>query len=155
MSDLPKVYSINYNLRNAQGAVVDTSTGGEPLTFLEGTGQVVKGIEKALEGRSPGDVLDVTVPPELAYGVHNPAHLQEVPKSLFDGVEDVVPGMKFQTNTGEQTQVIKVVKVQGDTVTVDANHPLAGFTLYFDIELLAVRDATEEEVRLGYPVLSN
>ncbi len=153
MPDLPKVYSINYNLRNAEGAVVDTSSGGEPLTFLEGTGQVVKGIEKALEGRSPGDVLDVTVPPELAYGVHNPAHLQEVSKSLFDGVEDVVPGMKFQTNTGEQTQVIKVVNVSGDSVTVDANHPLAGFTLYFDIELLAVRDATEEEVRLGYPVL--
>ncbi|MFD2229607.1 FKBP-type peptidyl-prolyl cis-trans isomerase [Alkalimarinus sediminis] len=152
MSELPKVYSINYNLRNAEGAIVDTSSGGEPLTFLEGSGQVVKGIEKALEGRPPGSVLDVTVPPELAYGEHNPDHLQEVPKSLFDGVEDVVPGMKFQTNTGEQTQVIKVVKVQGDKVTVDANHPLAGFTLYFDIELLAVREATEEEVRLGYPI---
>ena len=153
MSDLPKVYSINYNLRNADGAIVDTSDGGEPLTFLEGTGQVVKGIEKALKGRSPGDVLDVTVPPELAYGEHNPVHVQEVSKSLFDGVEDVVPGMKFQTNTGEQTQVIKVVKVSGDKVTVDANHPLAGFTLYFDIEVLSVRDSTDEEQRLGYPVL--
>ncbi|WP_250657245.1 FKBP-type peptidyl-prolyl cis-trans isomerase [Alkalimarinus coralli] len=153
MSDLPKVYSINYNLRNAEGVVVDTSSGGEPLTFLEGAGQVVKGIEKALEGRSPGDVLDVTVPPELAYGEHNPDHIQVVPKSLFDGVDDIVAGMKFQTNTGEQTQVIKVVSVSGDSVTVDANHPLAGFTLYFDIEVLAVRDATEEEVKLGYPVL--
>ena len=153
MPDLPKVYSINYNLRNAEGVVVDTSKGGEPLTFLEGTGQVVKGIEKALEGRSPGDVLDVTVPPELAYGEHNPAHIQVVSKSLFDGVDDVVAGMKFQTNTGEQTQVIKVVSVSGDSVTVDANHPLAGFTLYFDIEVLSVRDATEEEVKLGYPVL--
>lgn len=153
MPDLPKVYSINYNLRNAEGVVVDTSKGGEPLTFLEGAGQVVKGIEKALEGRSPGDVLDVTVPPELAYGEHNPDHIQVVPKSLFDGVDDIVAGMKFQTNTGEQTQVIKVVSVSGDSVTVDANHPLAGFTLYFDIEVLAVRDATEEEVKLGYPVL--
>lgn len=152
MSDSPRVYSINYNLRNAEGVTVDTSEGGEPLTFLEGTGQVVKGIEKALEGRKPGDFLEVTVPPALAYGEHNPDYVQVVSKSLFDGVESVVAGMKFQTNTGEQTQVVKVVAVQGDSVTVDANHPLAGFTLYFDIEVLAVREATEEEVRLGYPV---
>ncbi len=152
MSDLPKVYSINYNLRNAEGVVVDTSEGGEPLTFLEGSGVVVKGVEQALKERRAGDVLDVTIPPELAYGVHNPDYLQEVPKSLFDAVEDVVVGMKFQTNTGDQTQVVKIVKVGADSVTVDANHPLAGFTLFFDIEILSVRDASDEEVRLGYPI---
>lgn len=155
MSDLPKIYSINYNLRNTEGVIVDTSKGGEPLTFLEGSGTVVKGVEKALYGRKPGDVLDVTVPPELAYGAHNPDYLQQVPKSLFDGVEDLVVGMKFQTNTGEQTQVVKVVKVEADSVTVDANHPLAGFTLLFDIEILSVRDASEEEIRLGYSVEKN
>jgi FKBP-type peptidyl-prolyl cis-trans isomerase SlyD len=152
MSDLPKIYSINYNLRNTEGVIVDTSKGGEPLTFIEGSGAVVKGVEKELSGRNPGDVLDVTVPPELAYGVHNPDYLQQVPMSLFDGVEDLVVGMKFQTNTGEQTQVVKIVKVEADSVTVDANHPLAGFTLLFDIEILSVRDASEEEIRLGYPV---
>ena len=152
MSDLPNVYSINYNLRNAEGIIVDTSEGGEPLTFLEGSGVVVKGVEQALQGRKPGDVLDVTIPPELAYGAHNPNYLQEVPKSHFDAVDEVVIGMKFQTNTGEQTQVVKIVKVGEESVTVDANHPLAGFTLFFDIEILSVRRASDEEVRLGYPI---
>ncbi len=111
MSGALKVYSINYNLKNAEGVVVDTSKGGEPLTFLEGSGQVVKGVEKALEGRSAGDVLEVEIPPELAYGKKNVDYIQVVPKSLFDGVEELVEGMKFQTNTGEQTQVVKVVKI--------------------------------------------
>lgn len=145
----PLVYTINYWLKNRLGEVVDTSEGGEPLRFMKGAGQVVEGIEKAVEGRGPGDRLEVTIPPEMAYGDHRDDLVRTVARSLFEGVEELKPGMKFQTNTGENRQVVKVVDVQGDRVIVDANHPLAGFTLYFDVDILEVREATDEEIAQG------
>lgn len=144
-----KVYTLNYWLKNAEGEVVDTSEGGTPMVFIDGSKLIIPGLQKAVEGRNVGDRLDVTIPPELAYGAHNPALVNEVPSAMFEGIEKVEPGMKFQTNTGEQTQVVKVVSVQGDTVMVDANHPLAGLTLNFEIEIINIRDASDEEVTSG------
>lgn len=148
----PLVYTLNYRLKNREGEVVDTSEGGEPLRFMAGTGQVIKGLEKAVEGRGPGDLLEATIPPDLAYGEHQEALVNTVPASIFEGVEALRPGMKFQTNTGDQAQVVQVVAVQGEEVVVDANHPLAGFTLYFDLEVLEARQATDEEVEAGHPL---
>lgn len=145
----PFVYRVQYRLKNRLGEVVDTSEGGEPLVFMEGAGQVVRGIEEAVRGRSPGDCLEVTIPPEMAYGEHRQDLIKRVPRSAFAGVEKIAPGMTFQTNTGEEAQVVKVVALDGDLVIVDANHPLAGLTLYFDLEILDVREATPEEIRLG------
>lgn len=148
----PLVYTVHYRLKNRDEEIVDSSEGGEPLRFLSGAGQVIPGIERALEGRRPGDILEVTVPPDMAYGEHQPELINSVPASVFDGVDEIRPGMKFQTNTGEQAQVVQVVEVRGNQVVVDANHPLAGLTLYFDLEVMEAREATDEEVAVGHPL---
>ncbi|QCF25259.1 FKBP-type peptidyl-prolyl cis-trans isomerase [Hydrocarboniclastica marina] len=143
----PLAYVVHYRLKNHEGEVIDSSEGGEPLRFVAGSRQVIAGIEKAVEGRGPGDLLEVTIPPDLAYGEHDPALVNTVPASVFEGVDQLQPGMKFQTNTGEQTQVVKVIEVAGDTVVVDANHPLAGLTLYFDLEIIETRSASDDELQ--------
>jgi FKBP-type peptidyl-prolyl cis-trans isomerase SlyD len=137
MSD-KQIYKINYWLKNLDGEVVDTSEGGEPMVVEVGNPSVIVGLQEAVKGRQVGDRLDVTIPPEMAYGAHNPEFVSTVPKSAFEGVEQVVEGMKFQTNTGTDAQVVQVVKVEKDTVTIDANHPLAGLTLNFEIEVIEV-----------------
>ncbi|MCH8497135.1 MAG: peptidylprolyl isomerase [Marinobacter sp.] len=147
--DTPLVYTLHYRLKNRAGEVVDTSEGGEPLSFLMGAAGVIKGIQEAVKGRGVGDCLEVTVPPAMAYGEHNPELVRRVPRSAFGDIEEVRPGMTFQTNTGAEAQVVKVVGLDGNLVLVDANHPLAGFTLYFDLEILDVRQATEEELTAG------
>ncbi|WP_020409007.1 FKBP-type peptidyl-prolyl cis-trans isomerase [Hahella ganghwensis] len=146
----PKVYTIDYNLKNENGEVVDTSHGGEPLVVMEGAKQVVLGLEKALAGREPGEKLEVTVPPELAYGVRREELVQNVHITQFDGVPDLKAGMLFQTQSGDQRHVVKVMAINGDQVTIDANHPLAGFSLNFEVEIKAVREATDEELKQGY-----
>lgn len=147
-----KVYTLNYWLKNPEGEVVDTSDGGTPMVFIDGSKLIIPGLQQAVQGRNVGDRLDVTIPPELAYGAHNPSLVNDVSASMFDGIDQVVPGMKFQTNTGAQTQVVKVVSVDGDTVRVDANHPLAGLTLNFEIEIINIRDASDEEAAGGEAV---
>ncbi|SFR74725.1 FKBP-type peptidyl-prolyl cis-trans isomerase SlyD [Marinobacter daqiaonensis] len=148
----PMIYTVHYRLKNPQGEVVDTSEGGEPLHFLEGSTGVIEGIQKAVSGRSPGDCLEVTIPAALAYGEHQPELVRKVPRSAFEGVENLQVGMTFQTNTGDEAQVVKVVGMDGNLVRVDANHPLAGFTLYFDLEIIDAREATDDEVAAGQPL---
>lgn len=140
-----KVYTLHYNLKNREGTVIDSSLSGAPLEFVEGSGQVVKGIEKALEGRLPGQVLEVTVPPELGYGPRRQELIETLPMNVFEGL-DVVPGKVLPCQEEGQVKIVKVLDVLGDQVVVDSNHPLAGFTLYFDLELLHVRDANLAEV---------
>ena len=133
-----EVYKVNYWLKNAEGGVVDTSEGGEPMVIEQGNSAVIEGLQRAVVGRQPGERLEVTIPPEMAYGAHNPEFISQIPISAFEGVEDVVEGMKFQTNTGNEAQVVQVVKVEKDHVLVDANHPLAGISLNFELEILEV-----------------
>jgi len=147
-----RVYSVAYRLKNREGEIIDTSEGTEPLHFVGGAGQVIPGIEKAVDGREAGVCLEVTIPPELAYGEHREDLVRTMPRSMFQGVEELKEGMKFQTNTGEEAQVVKVVGFKGDQVLIDANHPLAGFTLYFDLEILQSRPATEDEIAQGMPL---
>lgn len=147
-----RVYRLAYQLKNREGEVVDSSAGAEPLHFVSGCGRVIDGIERAVEGREPGECLEVTIPPALAYGEHQPEQVRRMPRSMFEGVEKLEEGMKFQTDSGEAAQVVQVVGFEGDQVLVDANHPLAGFTLYFDLEILEARDATPEEVEVGEPL---
>lgn len=141
-----KIYTINYWLKNNLGEVVDTSEGGQPMTFIEGSGTVIQGIQKAVEGRSVGDLIEVTIPPQLAYGEHVSELVTKMPLEAFDGVDDVLVGMKFQTNTGGEAKVVKVIEVKPDGITVDANHPLAGITLVFDLELLDIKEATKDDL---------
>lgn len=146
------VYTVHYRLKNQNGEVVDTSEGGEPLHFLMGSDGVIKGIQEAVRERGPGDCLEVTIPPSMAYGEHNPELIRKVPRSAFEGIDDLQVGMKFQTNTGAEAQVVQVIGIDGNLVRVDANHPLAGFTLYFDLEIVARREATDDEIAAGRPL---
>jgi FKBP-type peptidyl-prolyl cis-trans isomerase SlyD len=146
-----QVVSIDYELKNDDGEVLDSSAGQEPLTYLHGTGGLIPGLEKALEGKAAEEELEVTIPPEEAYGEFDDTLVQKVTTATFEGVEKVEPGMQFQAqgNNGE-LQRIMIVAVEGDDVTIDANHPLAGQTLHFSVQIRNVREATEEEKDHGH-----
>lgn len=145
-----KVVLIHYTLKNDAGETLDSSSGGEPLAYIHGQGNLVAGLEKALEGRQSGDKLNVKVEPADGYGVRDDALIQQVPKRQFGGA-NVQPGMQFHAQTSQgHARVVTVVRIQGDMVTVDGNHPLAGENLNFDVEVTEVREATQEELEHGH-----
>lgn len=147
---LNSVAAFHYTLTDDQGQVIDSSEGREPLTYLHGSGQIVPGLERQMEGRKAGDTFTAEVAPEEGYGVHHAELMQEVPKAAFQGVEDIQPGMQFQ-GRGPQGEInVTVARVEGDTVFIDGNHPLAGQTLHFAIEVTDVRAASEEELAHGH-----
>ncbi|HSU69655.1 MAG TPA: peptidylprolyl isomerase [Tepidisphaeraceae bacterium] len=145
-----KVVSFDYTLKDDSGTVLDSSQEAGPLAYLHGVGGLVPGLERALEGHSTGDQLNVKVQPEDAYGQRNEQLVQSVPRKSFQGVEKIEPGMQFQASQGQQKQMVTVVGVTPETVTVDANHPLAGKPLNFDVTIREVRDATPEESQHGH-----
>jgi FKBP-type peptidyl-prolyl cis-trans isomerase SlyD len=146
-----KVVLIHYTLKNDAGSVIDSSAGGDPLAYIHGQGNIIPGLEKALEGRQKGDKVSVKVEPAEGYGVRDDALMQQVPRRAFGSVAKIEPGMQFHAQTSQgQTRVVTVTHVQGDMVTVDGNHPLAGENLHFDVEITEVRDATEEEQAHGH-----
>lgn len=144
------VVSMHYTLTNNKGEVLDSSQGGDPLTYLHGSGNIIPGLEKALTGKQVGDKLQVTVAPAEGYGEHDPALIQQVPKRAFQGVPNIEPGMTFHAQSSQGPMRVTVTAVQGDMVTVDGNHPLAGETLNFDVEITEVRAATLEEIAHGH-----
>ena len=148
----PDVFTVHYVLKNKIGELVDTSEGSEPLHFLYGSPDIIKGIQEAVKDRNAGDCLEVIVPPAMAYGEHREDLVRKIPKSMFEGVESLQVGMKFQTNTGDNAQIVQVMGIDGNLIRVDANHPLAGFTLYFDLEVIERREATDEEIAQGRPL---
>ena len=144
------VASFHYTLTNAGGEVLDSSRDREPLAYLHGAGNIVPGLEKALQGRAPGDRFDVSVAAEEGYGERHDELVQEVPRDAFRGVDTLEPGMQFQAQTPQGALSVTVTKVEADTVTVDGNHPLAGETLNFAIEVTGVREASAEELEHGH-----
>ncbi|MBU3069602.1 peptidylprolyl isomerase [Aestuariicella sp. G3-2] len=145
-----KVASIHYTLKNDQGEVLDSSEGQEPLAYLQGFQNLVPGLENALEGKTAGDKISVVVSPEEGYGDKNPELIQELPRDMFGGIDNIEVGMAFHAETAAGQQVVEVIDIEGDTITIDGNHPLAGVDLHFDVEVLEVRDATEEELLHGH-----
>lgn len=143
------VVSMDYTLTSDDGQVIDTSEGREPLVYLHGHGNIIPGLEKAIEGKTSGDELDVSVQPEEGYGPYRDELVQEVPKSAFDGVDKVEPGMSFRAESSAGPMTVMVRAVGEDTVTVDGNHMLAGQTLNFKVAIKDVREATEEELSQG------
>lgn len=140
----------HYTLTNDKGEVLDSSSGSEPLAYLHGGGNIIPGLEKALEGKAAGDKLKVTVPPEEAYGKLDAALIQQVPRRAFQGVAKIEPGMSFTTQGPQGMMRVTVTKVLGDMVTIDGNHALAGETLTFDVEITDVRAASQEELDHGH-----
>ncbi|MDA0791435.1 MAG: peptidylprolyl isomerase [Proteobacteria bacterium] len=146
-----KVVSIHYELTNEAGETLDSSSGKDPLTYLHGTGALIPGLEKELEGKNQGDELTAVIPPEQAYGELDQNLIRDVDRAAFGDVEKLEPGMQFQASgNNDSVQVISVVEVKEDVVTVDANHPLAGMTLTFDVKVDDVREVTEEELAHGH-----
>lgn len=137
------IVAINYTLKLEDGSIIDQSEDGAPLEFLAGRGRLISGLEKDLVGKKPGDKFQSICKPEEAYGNPIPDLKVSVPKSQFDTNVEIQVGMQFQAGNG---QIVTVKEVKDDEVVIDANHPLAGETLYFDIEVVSVREATPEEV---------
>jgi FKBP-type peptidyl-prolyl cis-trans isomerase SlyD len=145
-----KVATFHYSLTNDEGELLDSSEGNEPLSYIHGVGMIIPGLEKELAGKSEGDTLSVSIEPEEAYGEQNQELIQQVARNVFPPDKEIEPGMRFEARTQEGTQVITVIGIEGDEVTIDANHPLAGVRLNFDVEITEVREATEEEKAHGH-----
>lgn len=142
-----KAVSIDYTLTNDAGETIDSSAGGAPLVYLQGAGNIIPGLEKALEGKQAGDELTVSIEPEEAYGEYLAELVSTLNRSLFEGVDELEVGMQFQASAPDgQMQIVTIRDVDGDDVTVDGNHPLAGQRLNFQVKVVDVRDASEEEI---------
>jgi FKBP-type peptidyl-prolyl cis-trans isomerase SlyD len=145
-----KVVTIDYTLTDEQGQVIDSSKGRDPLAYLHGFSNIIPGLETALEGRKSGDSLNVVVAPTEAYGDRDDGLIQSVSRDLFEDANELEVGMRFQSVSEQGVRLVTVVDVADDAVTVDANHPLAGVTLNFDVTVVDVRDATQEELEHGH-----
>jgi len=145
-----KVVSIHYTLKNDAGMVIDSSEGAEPLVYLHGAQNIIPGLERALDGKVADDALEVSIEAIDAYGEYNRDLTQVVPDSMFEGVDKLEVGMEFQAETEQGVQVIRIVNVDGDNITIDGNHPLAGERLHFDVTIDSIRDATAEELEHGH-----
>lgn len=151
MNIAPKTVAIfHYTLRNEAGDELETSRGGDPSAYLHGAGNVIPGLEKAMEGKTAGDVFSATVAPEDAYGQPDPERQQRVPAKhlLFKG--KLKPGMVVQLNTSDGRVPVTVIKAGRHSADIDTNHPLAGQSLTFDIEIIEVREASAEEISHGH-----
>lgn len=146
-----RVVTIEYTLRDDDGDVIDTSEGEEPMVYLHGVGQLVPGLEKALETRGAGDKVKVSVAPEDGYGTWDPEQVMRVPRERLPADAEPEPGMELTGSDPDGDEILlRVIEVEGGVVTLDANHPLAGRTLHFDVDVKSVRDATQDELSHGH-----
>ena len=140
------VVSIAYTLTDTEGNVIDQATAEEPFEIVHGAGQIIEGLENALAGKKAGDKFEITVEPAEAYGEIVENMVEKVPLSQFEGLDKIEPGMQLEAHTEEGLVIVTIKSIEGDVVILDANHPLAGFTLNFDVEVLNVREAEPEDL---------
>lgn len=146
-----RVVTLAYTLRDAEGQVLDQADAREPFAYLHGRKSIIPGLERALDGANAGEKQQVTLEPADAYGERSEQLVQVVGRDRFDTQAPLEVGMEFQARNAEgAVHSVRITRLEGDEVTVDANHPLAGVTLHFDVEILAVREATEEELTHGH-----
>jgi len=145
-----KVVSIIYTLTNNAGQVIDSSEGKDPLQYIHGNGHLIIGLEEALEGKQKGAQLEVAISPEKGYGVRNEEFVRKVSKSQLGQEQELEVGMQFQVKSQDAVQVFTIAEIEDDQVTLDGNHPLAGVTLNFAVEVMALRDASKEELDHGH-----
>ncbi len=141
-----KMVSIHYTLRDESGGVMDSSRDRDPLDFIQGSGQIIPGIEKALEGKEAGEEMSVVVEPEEGYGRRDESLVYQVPKDQFQGIDEIEVGMCFQVNAGDGPLLMNVASVEEDGIVLDGNHPLSDMQLSFEISIVNVRDASKEEL---------
>ena len=146
-----KVVTMNYEVADDQGQLIDRSEEGGPLAYIHGNGQLIPGLETALEGRGKGDKIAVDVPPEQGYGERDEEGVQIVARNQFDDSVEIEVGMQFEAEDDDEGhQIVTVAAVDGENITLDTNHPLAGKNLRFKVEILDVRDASTEELSHGH-----
>lgn len=146
---LKSVVAIHYTLSDASGTQLESTTGGEPMVYLHGAGNIIRGLELALVGKKAGDKITAQIPPADGYGEFIAEMVQTVPRSVFAD-QQVEVGMRFNTETERGPLAFVIKQVDEDQVIVDGNHPLAGQTLHFDVSIEAVREATEQELIHGH-----
>ena len=145
-----KVVTIDYVLKDGQGNIVDQSGDGQ-FSYLHGANNIVSGLENALDDKAAGDNIHVRIMPREAYGDRDEALVEVVPRDMFPAGAEITAGMQFHAQTHDnQPMIITVLAVDGDQVTIDGNHPLAGETLDFTVDVIDVRDATADEIRHGH-----
>lgn len=141
-----KMVSIHYTLTDDKGVQIDSSVGGDPLSYIHGNGYLIPGMENALEGKNAGDKFQITIQPEDGYGIYEDQLVATLPKKRFEFNGEIEVGMHFQMATPAGPTIVKVIEVTGDSVKIDGNHELAGKVLNFDVEVVSVRDLTEDEI---------
>ena len=144
------VATIDYTLKDAAGVIIETTEGDQPLVYLHGVGTILPTLEGALAGKQAGDRVELTLTPEDGYGERDAELIEVVDRSQFPDAEDLAVGMMFHVPTEEGDVTVTISDIDGDNVTIDGNHPLAGETLQFDILVREVRDATTEELEHGH-----
>lgn len=145
------VVAIDYTLRSDEGEILDSSEGAQPLAYLHGAANIIPGLEQALLGKVAGDELEVSVEPEDAYGEYSLELVATLDRGMFEGVDELQVGMQFHASAPDGgMQVVTIRDIDGDQVTVDGNHPLAGQRLNFKVKVVSVRAATEEELAHGH-----
>ena len=144
------VVHMHYELKNDAGEILDSSKGREPLAYIHGMGNIIPGLEKELNNKVKGDKVKATIAPEDAYGKYDLQKVFKVGRDQFQGNGDIQVGMQIQAQAGERMEVGTVESIEGDEITLNFNHPLAGKTLHFDVEVMEVREATDEELSHGH-----
>ena len=145
-----RVVSIDYNLKDAGGDLIDSSPSGEPLVYLHGNNNIIQGLEKHLEGKSAGDQVDCVIPAAEGYGERDESLVFKVDKSEFGPDAEVDVGMQFEAHGEDGNQIVTVVGIENDEITIDANHPLAGEELHFSVKVIDISEATSEELQHGH-----
>ncbi len=142
--------SIHYTLTNDAGEELDSTAGSEPMVYLHGSGNIITGLEKALHHKNVGDKFDVRIEPADAYGEFSEDMIQVVSRDMFEGIDEVEIGMQFHAAVNSGSGIITVIKIDGDDITIDGNHPMAGQALNFSVEVMGVRMATKDENSHGH-----
>jgi len=142
--------SIHYTLTNDDGEVLDSSIGDDALVYLHGRENIISGLENALDGKTVGDKFSVRIAPEDAYGELMEEMIQVISRDMFEGIDNIEVGMQFHADVSSGSGVVTVVNIEDDDITIDGNHPLAGLALTFDVEVIDVRPATEDEAAHGH-----
>lgn len=145
------VVSFHYRLTDADDQLIDHSEPDEPLVYLHGNGNIIEGLERALEGRAVGEKFSVTLEPDAAYGDYDESLVRTVDRTQFNQVDELEVGMEFQVDFPDGDRIATISEIEGEQVTIDGNHALAGETLNFEIEVTDVRPATPEELTHGHP----
>ena len=144
------VVTIHFTLKNDKGSTLESSRGDRPLAYIHGMGQMIPGLEDALTGKAKGDKVDVRLRPDQAYGERDEEMMQSIPKSEFDSVAQLKVGEQVEVNSDSGPMVLTVIEMKNDHIVVDGNHPFAGMSLHFDVEIMDVREATAEELEHGH-----